>query len=181
MAIYLYHTEMGISLQGLPYVLIAVALVSELSDMFDGFFARKHNQVTELGKVLDPMADSIFRFSVLASFTQGFLQLPLLLVMIFFYRDSIISTLRTVCALRGFTLSARFSGKLKAVVLAAVAFLILLLMIPYSLGVISLEALRCYSLWAVSLSAIYVLYTGYEYIYANREYIKKTLGFGVGR
>ncbi len=177
MAVYLYHQEMGISLQWLPYVLISIALISELSDVFDGFLARRYNKVTELGKVLDPMADSIFRFSVLCSFTRGLLELPILLVMIFFYRDSLISTLRTVCALRGFTLSARWSGKVKAVILAAVAFFILILMIPYSTGAISLKTFRFYSLWSVSLSALYVLYTGYEYIYANRGYIKKALGF----
>ncbi len=177
MAVYLYYKEMGISLPALPYILIFIAVLSELSDLFDGLLARKYNKVTELGKILDPMADSIFRLSVLAAFTQGFLQLPIAIVIVFFYRDSIISTLRTICALRGFTLSARWSGKLKAVILASVAFFILLLMIPYSLGIMTLKTFRCISLWSISLSAVYVLYTGYEYIYANREYIKKTLGF----
>ena len=177
MATYLYYKEMGISLQCLPYVLIFLAVISELSDLFDGFFARKHNKVTELGKILDPMADSIFRFSVLCAFSSGFIQLPILLVVVFFYRDSIISTLRTICALRGLTLSARRSGKIKAVILAAVAFFILILMIPYSLGLITLETLRLCSIWSVSLSAVYVVYTGYEYISANRQYIKKALGF----
>ncbi len=176
MAVYVYYKEIGISLCVLPYILISIALVAELSDLFDGFLARRYNQVTELGKILDPMADSIFRLSVLVAFTQGFLQLPILLVIVFFYRDSIISTLRTICALRGFTLSARWSGKLKAVILASVAFFILLLMIPYSLGVMSLETFRSISLWSVGLSAVYVFYTGYEYIYANRQYIKKALG-----
>lgn len=176
-AIYLYYEEMGISLQWLPFCLLFLTLLSELSDVFDGFFARRHNKVTELGKILDPMADSIFRFSVFFTFTQGFIQLPLLLVAVFFYRDSIISTLRTLCALRGFALAARRSGKIKAVILAAVVFFILILMIPYSMGLIQLSTLRCLSLWSVTLSAVYVIYTGYEYIHANRSYIKKALGF----
>lgn len=176
-AIYIYYQEMGISLSTLPYVLISLALISEVSDLLDGYLARKHNKVTELGKVLDPMADSIFRFSILFAFTQGVVQLPLLLVAVFFYRDSLISALRTVCALKGFTLAARKSGKIKAVVLASISFFMLLLMIPYSLGVMTLDTLRFLSLWSVSLSALYVVYTGYEYIYANRRYIKKTLGF----
>ncbi len=177
MAVYLYYKEIGIPLTALPYALIFLALVSELSDLFDGFLARKYNKVTELGKILDPMADSIFRFSVLCAFTRGFLEIPILLVMIFFYRDSIISTLRTICALKGFTLSARWSGKLKAVILAVVAFFIMLLMIPYSLGMMSLETLRAISIWSISVSALYVLYTGYDYIYANREYIRKAIRF----
>ncbi len=168
---------MDIPLLYLPYILIFIALLSELSDLFDGFLARRYNKVTELGKILDPMADSIFRFSVLLSFTQGVVHLPVLLVGIFFYRDSIISTLRTICALRGFTLAARKSGKIKAVILAAISFFILLLMIPYSLGILRIETLRSLSLWSVSLTALYVVYTGYEYIYANRLHIKRALRF----
>ena len=176
-AVYLYYQEIGISLGWLPFCLIFLAVISELSDLFDGFFARRHNKVTELGKILDPMADSIFRLSVFFAFSQGFVQIPLLFVVIFFYRDSFISTLRTVCALRGFTLAARRSGKIKAVVLAVVMFFILVLMIPYSMNLISLETLRALSFWSVLLAALYVVYTGYEYIYANRSYIKKILSF----
>jgi CDP-diacylglycerol--glycerol-3-phosphate 3-phosphatidyltransferase len=173
----LYYQELHIPLIWLPYCLLFLAVLSELSDLFDGFLARKRNKVTELGKILDPMADSIFRFSVLFAFTKGFLELPLLLVAVFFYRDSIISTLRTLCALRGVALAARRSGKIKAVLLAAVVFWILILMIPYSAGLMELTTLRCLSLWAVGLSAVYVAYTGYEYIRANFSYIKKALGF----
>lgn len=175
-AIYLYYEEMGIPLVYLPFYLLFLAIISELSDLFDGFFARRQNKVTELGKILDPMADSIFRFSVFLGFTQGFVQLPLLLVVVFFYRDSIISTLRTVCALRGFALAARQSGKIKAVVLATAMFLILVLMIPYTLGAMELSTFRLISLWILVLPVLYVIYTGYEYLYANRSYIKKTLG-----
>ncbi len=176
-AVYLYYQELGISLIYLPFALLFLAILSELSDLFDGFLARKHNKVTELGKILDPMADSIFRFSVFFAFTQDFVELPLLLVAVLFYRDSMISTLRTVCALRGFTLAARRSGKIKAVVLAVVMFFILILMIPYSMGAISLHTLKSLSFWSVLLAAIYVVYTGYEYIHANRSYVKKILRF----
>ena len=125
--VYLYYSYLGISFAVLPYVLLALLLVSEISDMLDGFFARKWNQVTELGKVLDPMADSIARISVFLTFTQGIIQLPLLLVFIFFYRDSIVSTLRTICALKGIALAARVTGKIKAIVQAAASFMICLL------------------------------------------------------
>ncbi len=55
----------------LPFVLLALFLFFELSDAFDGFIARKYEQVTELGKLLDPMADSITRISAFLTFTQG--------------------------------------------------------------------------------------------------------------
>lgn len=175
-ALFLYYPAMNISLRALPYILLLVTCISELSDVFDGFFARRHNKVTELGKLLDPMADSIFRLSVLFSFTQGFVELPLLLVSIFFYRDMIISTLRTVCALRGVALAARWSGKIKAVIMAVVIFFILILMIPYTMGLIDIGTLQLISFYSVSVAALYVIYSAFEYIQANRSYIKKALG-----
>ncbi len=173
--VYLYYQELGITLSLLPYVLLSLACLSELSDVFDGALARKHNKVTELGKLLDPMADSIFRLSVLLSFTQGVIQLPLLLVCVFFFRDTIISTLRTICALRGFALAARLSGKIKAVLQGAVGLFILTLMIPYSMGYLEHEVLKALSFYSVFAVAMYTLYSGTEYVIANRSFIKKAL------
>lgn len=175
--VYLYYQEFGIPLGYLPYILLALAGVSELSDVFDGAIARKMNKVTELGKLLDPMADSIFRLSVLLAFTGGIIQLPLLLVCVFFYRDTIISTLRTVCALRGIALAARLSGKIKAVVQAAVCFFILLFMIPYALGYVPHTTLQQVSFYSVLVAAIYTVFSGLEYVVANRSYIQRALGF----
>jgi len=172
---YLYHDEIGITLKLLPYLLIALLGISEISDLLDGFVARRTNQVTDLGKLLDPMADSIFRLSVFLAFTQGFIQLPLILVLLFLYRDSTISTLRILCALRGLTLAARLSGKIKAVIQAVSALTILLLMIPYSLGLLELKTLKLISVFIVGTAAIYTLYSGIEYIYSNRNFIKKAL------
>jgi CDP-diacylglycerol---glycerol-3-phosphate 3-phosphatidyltransferase len=176
LVVYLYSQNLGISLLWLPYILLFLAALSELSDLFDGMLARKHNKVTELGKLLDPMADSIFRLSVLLAFTQGVIQLPVFLVCVFFYRDTIISTLRTVCALRGFALAARLSGKIKAVIQAAITFFILIMMIPYSMGCLDIEVLRAVSFYGVLIGAIYTLFSGTEYVIANRSYIKKALG-----
>src|SRR3990167_635790 len=124
--LYLERERLGIPLTWLPYFLLGLLIVSECSDIFDGILARKRNEVTDLGKVLDPMADSITHISLFLSFTQGFVNLPLLLVLVFFYRDLFVSTLRTLCALRGVALAARFSGKMKAAVQGAAALLVIL-------------------------------------------------------
>lgn len=171
--IYLKYQDFGISLLMLPIVLLGLLTLSELSDFFDGFIARRWNQVTELGKILDPMADSIARISVFLTFTQGVVQLPLLLVLVFLYRDVIISMLRTLCALRGLTLAARTSGKIKAVIQAIAAFVILVLMIPFALGVLPVATLQKVSLYVVAVAAVYTLFSGIEYIYANRSFIKQ--------
>jgi CDP-diacylglycerol--glycerol-3-phosphate 3-phosphatidyltransferase len=175
LVVYLYADGLGISARLLPFLLLSLAALSELSDVFDGALARRHNQVTDLGKLLDPMADTIFRLSVFLGFTQGIIQLPLLLVSVFFYRDTIISTLRTICALKGVALAARLSGKIKAVLQAGIVFFILLLLIPYSMGYLSLETLRTLSFYSVLLGAFYTLCSGVEYIIANRAYIKRAL------
>lgn len=173
--VYLEHDALGISNVLLPYLLLFLLAVSELSDAFDGYFARKYGEVTDLGKILDPMADSIARISVFLTFTLDPVRLPMLLIFIFLYRDSVVSTLRTICALKGFALAARMSGKIKAVVQGVAAFVILFLMILQSVGTISLQQLQTISMWVVTVAAIYTVFSGIDYIYANRNYIRKVL------
>jgi len=173
--IYLEHDAFNISDVMLPYFLLALLGISELSDAFDGYLARKYDQVTDLGKVLDPMADSISRISVFLTFTLDPVKLPMILVFIFLYRDSVISTLRTICALKGFALAARTSGKIKAIIQAIAAFIVLILMIPHSLGHLSTSSLHLAGTIIISAAALYTIYSGIEYIYANRKYISRLL------
>lgn len=173
--VYLQHDALGITRMYLPYVLLFLLGVNELSDALDGFLARKYNQVTDLGKILDPMADSISRISVFLTFTQPPVNVPLVLVFVFLYRDSVISTLRTICALRGFALAARSSGKIKAVIQGVAAFFITILLIPHSQGMLSDDGLYQLSTLAVFLSAAYALYSGVEYLIANRRHIQRIL------
>jgi len=175
MLIYIEREALDISPVVLPYILIFLLGVSELSDAFDGIIARRYNQVTDLGKLLDPMADSISRISVFLTFTLPPVNLHMVLIFIFLYRDSVISTLRTICALKGFALAARMSGKIKAVIQAIAAFIILFMMIPHSLGYITTHTLHIVSTWVVAIAGIYALLSGVDYIYANRLYIYKLL------
>ena len=164
---------MGIPLTVMPYILLFILVLCELSDIFDGVIARRSNQVTELGKILDPMADSIVRLSIFLAFTQGIVKLPVLLVLVFVARDAMISTLRTLCALNGIALAARFSGKMKAILQGICIFMIVSLMIPYSRGLISLESFRTSCFWVVFLTAGYTLFSGVEYLWTHRRYIKQ--------
>ncbi|HXF29610.1 MAG TPA: CDP-diacylglycerol--glycerol-3-phosphate 3-phosphatidyltransferase [Chlamydiales bacterium] len=173
--IYLQYSSFGISPKVLPYALLGLLGVSELSDALDGFLARRYNQVTDLGKILDPMADSISRISVFLTFTQPPVNVPIVCVFIFLYRDSVVSTLRTICALRGFALAARPSGKMKAVIQAVCAFAICFLMIPHSTGALSSEALQHLSTAFVLVAGVYAIYSGVDYLYANRTHIQRVL------
>lgn len=171
--LYLEREWLGISLETLPYILLALLVICEVSDYLDGVLARRRNEVTDLGKVLDPMADSITHISLFLTFTQGFVGLPLIVVFVFLYRDLFISTLRTLCALRGVALAARFSGKLKAALQGAVSFLIILLMIPYTTGAISLELFQQISLFLTVVTAVYTALSVGDYIYANWPHIRR--------
>lgn len=173
--VYVAHDMLGISSFMLPYILLFLLGVSELSDAFDGYLARKYNQVTDLGKLLDPMADSIARISAFLTFTQPPVNLPIPLIFLFMYRDSVVSTLRTICALKGYALAARFSGKAKAIIQAFAAAIVVALMIPHSLGYISSADLTFASAWVVGIAAAYTLFSGIDYIHANRYYVAKLL------
>lgn len=172
-ALYLFAGDWGISGIFYPLLLLTIVALCELTDIFDGFLARKRNQVTNLGKVLDPMADSFFRLSVFFAFTQGVLQIPLMVVLVFFWRDSLVNTLRSLCALQGIPLAARTSGKIKAIVQAIATFLILILMIPYSTGCLSLQEFQKMGIVSVALAAAYTFYSGCEYLWVYRKMIKK--------
>lgn len=173
--IYLEYERIGISFQIMPYVLLSLLAVSEFSDFCDGYFARKFNQVTDLGKLLDPMADSISRISVFLAFTQPPIYLPIWLIFIFMYRDSVVSTLRTICALRGFALAARPSGKIKAGVQGLAAFLLTIFLIPASQEGMNQETLQFLATVIVSITALYTIYSGIDYVIANREYVARSL------
>ncbi len=173
--VYLEYETFNINLITLPYVLLFLFGISELSDACDGYIARKYNEVTDLGKILDPMADSIYRISVFLTFTLPPIKLPMILIFLILYRDSVISTLRTICALKGFALAARPSGKIKAAIQAFSVFVILLLLIPFSLGQLPEETLQLTSTVIVSVASIYTLFSGIDYIYANRHYVLKLI------
>jgi len=173
--LYLQYEWFGISFASVPYILLALLVICECSDLFDGFFARRRNIVTDLGKILDPIADSVTHITLFFMFTQGVVQLPLMIVFIFLYRELFIGGLRTLCALRGFTLAARFSGKVKAVLQGVVCALVISLMIPYSKGYMSLESLRLNSLVLAGIVVIYTVISVVDYVFANRHYIQRAL------
>lgn len=173
--VYIEHENFDISAVMLPYILLGLLAVSELSDALDGFLARRYNQVTDFGKLMDPMADSIYRTSIFLTFTQPPVSIPLPLIFVFIYRDSVISYLRTICALKGFTLAARTSGKIKAILQALASFSIILLMILQSVNIITLQTLTQASTWIVFITALYTIFAAAEYLYANRSYIVRIL------
>ena len=173
--IYLKNEFFKINNFYLPFVLVIILIVCYSTDIIDGIIARKKNLVTDLGKIMDPMADSITNITVFFTFTQGFIDLPILLVFVFLYREFFISTLRTVCALKGVALAARKSGKVKTFLQAIISILIVLLLVPYFRGYITLKQLHVSALILSSIAAFYSVVTVIDYVYANRKLLKSFL------
>lgn len=162
--VYVYPSFFSLSDFQMSIVLVVLFVFMELSDLFDGYFARKYGQVTDLGKLLDPMADSIARTSAFLAFTQSPVSIPVWMVFILLYRDSVVSTLRTLFALKGVALAARKSGKIKAAIQAIAVGGILVLLIPYTAGVLSLTSLQFYSALLAGFATLYTIVSGLEYL-----------------
>ncbi len=60
---------------GLRWAAFTVLVVSGISDVLDGIIARKFNQVSRLGKVLDPVADKLFQLSTVICITIDHLEI----------------------------------------------------------------------------------------------------------
>jgi CDP-diacylglycerol--glycerol-3-phosphate 3-phosphatidyltransferase len=108
-------------------VLIAalIFLAASLTDLLDGYYARKRGQVTTLGILLDPVADKLLISSAFISLVQ--LQVvPAWMVVIIIGREFAVSGLRSIAAAQGFTIDASELGKIKmATQVAAITLLIL--------------------------------------------------------
>jgi CDP-diacylglycerol--glycerol-3-phosphate 3-phosphatidyltransferase len=105
---------------GSPFLLIGVWLcfiVIEVSDLLDGHLARMFKQETELGKVLDPFADSLSRLTYFVALAGSGI-LPLWVLLILIYRDMAVAYIRVLTSRQKVLMPARVSGKLKAWVYA---------------------------------------------------------------
>ncbi len=155
------------------YLVLGIVIICELTDLIDGYMARKHGQVTDLGKLLDPMADSIYRDTIFLCLAVD-RQVTIFLVLPIFYRDSIISTLRTVCAYKGIVLAARKSGKMKAVLQAVVIITILVLRILALYFPYVENSLYLISNLLMGVACLVTLFSAYDYLSNLIPVIMKT-------
>ncbi len=100
-------------------------LAAALTDLLDGYLARRRKQVTTLGRLLDPIADKLLISSALISLVQLRIA-PAWMVVIIIGREFAVSGLRSIAASEGFSIEVSTLGKGKMVVqVIAVAGLIL--------------------------------------------------------
>jgi CDP-diacylglycerol--glycerol-3-phosphate 3-phosphatidyltransferase len=139
-----------------------------LTDYLDGYFARRRNQVTRLGILLDPLADKLLTAAAFLSLVE-LDAVPAWMVMIVLGREFVVTGLRNVAAGRGVLIPASPLGKGKMVAQVVSIFLLL-----FSLEYPILRAPAIVSLWIVVVLA---LVSGVDYF---RRYWKET-GRAAGR
>ena len=104
---------------------ISLFLGAALTDLLDGYLARRRKQVTTLGRLLDPIADKLLISSALVSLVQLRLA-PAWMVAIIIGREFAVNGLRSIAATEGLSIEASPLGKGKMVLqVAAVVGLIL--------------------------------------------------------
>jgi CDP-diacylglycerol---glycerol-3-phosphate 3-phosphatidyltransferase len=93
---------------------LTVFLAAALTDLLDGYLARRWKQVTTVGTLLDPVADKLLISAALVSLVQ-IRMLPGWLVILIISREFAVSGLRSIAAAEGYTIKAGELGKSKMV------------------------------------------------------------------
>ncbi len=148
----------------------------EISDILDGYVARKTNSVTDFGRYLDPVADSMSRLTVFLAFLVVGL-IPFWMYLIFLYRDLVVTLIRFICAKKGVVVSARPSGKIKAIIQGMASGFVMvsvlnpihkILPIPEYIGDKHL------AFYIMLIPAVYTAYSAFDYWYGTREHTRMT-------
>lgn len=87
-------------------------IISSISDYYDGYYARKFNAVSNMGKFLDPIADKILVTSILVMLIPTNKIDPMMVIVIL-ARDTFISGIRSIAAADGIIIAAKPTGKWK--------------------------------------------------------------------
>ena len=87
-------------------------MLAAITDFFDGYLARKYNQVSDFGALMDPLADKIFVTGVMLVALEYNL-MPALVVFAVLAREFMVTGLRTLAAKKQVVISADRWGKLK--------------------------------------------------------------------
>jgi CDP-diacylglycerol--glycerol-3-phosphate 3-phosphatidyltransferase len=116
-ALIVLYDQLGAFRNAALVLLWIIYFLIELSDLADGFIARRLKQESEFGRVFDPFADSLSRLSCFLAFTIIGL-MPVWIFIIVLYRDMWVSFLRMLSARSGRLQGARLTGKIKAWVYA---------------------------------------------------------------
>lgn len=144
---------------GILFVLAAI------TDFVDGYLARKNNQVTDFGKMMDAIADKILVNSVLIILSStGFIH-PIIPVVIIL-RDSIVNSIKMVAGNQGKVVAAIKMGKIKTICLMVGITLTLFYNLPFELWNFRVAD------FLLMLATVLSIISGVQYYYLNKDIIK---------
>jgi CDP-diacylglycerol--glycerol-3-phosphate 3-phosphatidyltransferase len=136
-------------------------LLASVTDYFDGYFARRNRSVSNLGKILDPLADKLLVASVLIMLAAidrpGEPSVPAWLVVLILARESAVTVIRGIALTEGVVMQAETLGKHKLILQV---FGVLGLLVHFTYGGIDFFAVGLYFL---GLSAVIAVWSGVNY------------------
>ncbi|SDI49419.1 CDP-diacylglycerol--glycerol-3-phosphate 3-phosphatidyltransferase [Halanaerobium congolense] len=134
---------------------LVVFILAALTDKYDGYYARKYDLITTLGKILDPLADKMLIIGVFTAFVEiGVLSTwPLLIIVA---RELAVTGLRVVAADQGSVIPANIWGKTKTTIQMITAIALIINPKIFNLPFILTEGL-------VWLTVLITIYSGYTY------------------
>lgn len=150
----LVQERLSVSIYGNPVSNEIVALlifwVAAATDLLDGFLARRWQQVTTIGMLLDPIADKLLVSAALISLVQvGAVRGWLVVLLV--GREFAVSGLRSIAAAEGYTISASELGKTKTFFqVVAISLLLLAIHRPWvkQWATLSLYLVVFFSMWS---------------------------------
>ena len=171
-----FHSPiLGLSRINLVYLILCVFfLVASFTDYLDGHLARKNNQVTNLGKFLDPVADkllinSLIIFLVTKPHYVGTDQVTVTVwtAIILVARDIVVDSLRFIAAQKNVVIAANIFGKLKTVLEMVFISVVLLNGFPFTFidGDWNIYFVRVAEIATVAASVL----SGAIYVVQNRK------------
>lgn len=156
-----------------------IFIIAACSDILDGYLARKQEEVTILGKFLDPLADKLLITAALISLVALNLLNPWI-VLIIISREIAVTCLRLILASEGIVLAASNLGKIKTVfqVIAVVAIIIESIMTTAWFRNSLFSFLNSFypaalmSFITVAAALILTIWSGVDYFFKNKHAIK---------
>lgn len=137
-----------------------IFITASITDFLDGYIARKHNLITNMGKFLDPLADKLLVSAALILLVQLGLA-PAWIVIIIISREFAVTGMRLVAAGEGIVLAASNMGKLKTTFQILSIALLMLHNWPFTYIGIPMDMITLY------IAMILTAYSGIEYFIKN--------------
>lgn len=142
----------------------ALFILAALTDFLDGYIARKYNLITDLGKMLDAIADKFLVNSVLIILSSQGLIHPIIPVIVV-TRDTVVDIIKMIVGSKKAVVAAIKSGKFKTTFLMLGIILTLFNNLPFEL--INIKVSDVLLIIATVLS----IYSGMQYYQMNKEII----------